>query len=132
MKNKEIKTFSKLILIVNGILLLVVFAVLLILQLYSWAIGYLLGSITSYITYLMHANNVNKIDANTKNPVRKSVASALLRLLISAAILFIALYVDFINLYATFIGLLVIKLTVFIVGFILEIKKSKGGNVETK
>ena len=132
MKNKEIRTFSKLILIVNGILLTVVITILLVLKLYSWSIGYLFGSIISYITYLMHVNNVEKIDGNTKNPARKSVASALLRLLISAAILFVALYVEFINFYATFVGLLVIKFTVFIVGFIREIKKSKGGNVETQ
>lgn len=131
MKENEIRAFSKLILTVNMIVLFVVSIVLLILKQYSWLIGYLFGSITSYITYLMHANNVSKLGLSSKHPVRSSVSSAILRLCISAVSLLIALYVSWINIYATFIGLLVIKLTVIIVSFILEINKSKGGNVET-
>lgn len=127
MKNKETKTFSKLIILINVILLLVVSIFLLILQKYSWVIGYLIGTITSYITYLMHVNNVNKLGVNTKNPVRNSISSALLRLLISAVVLLVSVYVNWINLYATFIGLLVIKLTILVVGFIMEIKKPKEG-----
>lgn len=127
MKNKDTKTFSKLIILINVILLLVVSIFLLILQKYSWVIGYLIGTITSYITYLMHVNNVNKLGVNTKNPVRNSIGSALLRLLISAVVLLISVYVNWINLYATFIGLLVIKLTIVVVGFIMEIKKTKEG-----
>ena len=132
MKNNDTKRFTNLVLLVNVIILTIVSIVLLLLQQYSLVIGYAMGSITSYITYLMHVNNINKLDINTKNPVKKTVASALLRFFISAIVLLVALYVNWINLYATFIGLLVIKLTIIICGFIMEIRKNKGGNIETQ
>lgn len=129
MKNNEIKFFSKIVLLVNGIILLISCIILLIMKKYSWLIGYLLGSVTSYITYLMHAHHADKFGFNSRSSTKKSIASALLRLVISAASLFIALYVSWIDLIATFIGLLVIRLTVLVVSLIIGIKKEKGGNV---
>lgn len=121
----EVKKFSKIILITNVIILAVCFIVLLILGLYSYAFGYLLGSITSYVTYLMHANSVNNLNDDTKNPSKKSFASSMLRFFISAVVLAITLFVNFIDIVWTFIGLMVIKLTIVIVGFINTRKRRK-------
>lgn len=127
MKNNEIRKFSKLVLLVNLIILIVCSITLLIIQKYSWLIGYILGSVTSYITYLMHAHYADKFGDNNKVSTKKSVTNALLRIFISAIVLTIALFVDFIDIIATFIGLLVIKLTIFFIGFGLGIKKDKKG-----
>ncbi len=123
MKNNDIKSFTKLILVVNVIILFVCSAVLLFLQKYSWLFGYFLGSVTSYITFLLHTNYVTSFGLDNRSSTKKSIASALLRLLLSAVSLFVALYVSFIDLIATFIGLVVLKFTLFVVSFILWIKK---------
>lgn len=132
MKDNEIKLFRNKILLINVVILLVTIIMLLILRKYSWIIGYLLGSITSYITFSIHVNSVSKVGKTDKNERKRSIASALFRFLISAACLSIALFIGWINIIATFIGLLVIKLTIIVYGFITEIKKErKGGNTET-
>lgn len=122
MKN-DIKAFSKTIIFVNLIILIVVSIVLLILGEYDWLLGYLLGSITSYITFLMHASS-----ASTKTKTKQIAFAAGIRILISAASLCIAFFVSFIDLIATFVGLLVIKATILIVSFITNLKYRKGGN----
>ena len=126
MENNEIKIFSKKVLTINLIILIVVSFALLLMQQYSWVIGYVLGSITSYITYLMHVNNVDKMCLNKKSPVKSSVASALLRFCISALCLAIGVFVEWVNIYATFIGLLVIKLTIYVLGFMTQKKVKEG------
>lgn len=127
MKASNIKEFSKSILLINLIILTIVSIVLLIIGDYSWLIGYLLGSITSYITFLFHANSASK---NTTT--KQIVASAGLRTLLTALPLAICLFVSFINMFATFIGLLVIKVVILIFSFITSLKSSlkyrKGGN----
>ena len=127
MINNEIRKFSKLVLIFNLFILFICSIVLLIIQKYSWLIGYILGSVTSYITYLMHAHYADKFGNNYKSSTKQSVTNALLRIFISALVLFIALFVDFIDIIATFIGLIVIKLTIFFIGFGLGIKKDRKG-----
>ena len=122
MKN-DIKAFSKTIIFINLIILIVVSIVLLILGEYNWLLGYLLGSITSYITFLMHASS-----ASTKTKAKQIAFAAGIRTLISAACLCIAFFVSFIDLIATFIGLLVIKVTILVFSFITNLKKDKGGN----
>lgn len=131
--NKEIKEFSKKIILINLIILLVVLIVLLILGKYSYALGYCLGSITSYITYLMHVNNVKQIGDSIHHPKRNAFAAVSLRLAISATALLIAFFVKMIDIIATFIGLLVIKVVILIAGIILEVIKNKReGEVEEK
>lgn len=122
MKINNIKSFSKTVIVINLAILVIVSLVLLILKLYDWLIGYVLGSITSYITFLMHANS-----ANNNSSVRHIFIGAGIRILISAIPLAICLFVDFINIIAVFIGLVVIKLTILICGFITNVKYLKGG-----
>lgn len=128
MKNQEINRFVKKILILNSIITLFVIIGLLIFQLYSWALGYLLGSLTSNLTFIMHANNVKKMGVSINKPMKNAVASTMLRLFVSAISLFISLLVDWINILATFVGLLVIKIIVIIVSIVIGTNK-KGGNV---
>ena len=109
--------------------------VLLILQKYSWALGYLLGALVSDITFIMHAFNVSKFGVKSINPVKSSVSSTLLRTLISAVALLIAFFVDFFDIFATFIGLVVIKIVIIITSLIIfkEGKnKIEGGGVRGK
>ena len=132
MKNQEIKRFSNIIIYVNTIILFITFLVFMILKMYSWALGYLIGSLTSYVTYLMHVNNVNNISEDTKSPMKMAIKSTMLRLLVSAIPLAIALFFDWINIIATFIGLLTIKVIIMVIAIVLESKKSKikeGGTV---
>ena len=122
MKTDNIKSFSKNIIIINLIILVIVSLLLLILGEYSWLFGYLFGSITSYVTYLMHANS-----AANNTSVKQAYFGAGLRILISAIPLAICLFVDFIEIIAAFIGLLVIKGTIVVYGFITNMKFLKGG-----
>ena len=122
MKTDNIKSFSKNIIIINLIILVIVSLILLILGKYSWLFGYLLGSITSYITYLMHANS-----AANNTSVKQTYIGAGIRILISALPLVLCLFVDFIDIIAVFIGLLVIKGTILVYGFITNMKFLKGG-----
>lgn len=122
MKNQEIKIFSKIVIPINVIISVVSICVLLLLRKYSWTLGFLLGSCTSYITYLMHVNNVNKMSEYTRSPRKSATSSYLLRLLVSAIPLAVALYFSAFDIVATFIGLLTIKVTMVIALVIFEIK----------
>ena len=131
MKNKAMKRLVKSVVFVNSIVMLIVIVVLLILRKYSWALGYLLGSITADITFIMHANNVSKVGVSTNNITKSSISSSLFRMLISALSLLIAFLINGIDIYATFIGLVTIKVVIIIVSFIVEKKNNedlKGGD----
>ena len=123
MKTSAIKTFTKRVIFINLIILLVVSLVLLILGKYSYLLGYILGSITSYLTFLMHASA-----AENKTHTREIIGSSILRTVISAIALAISLFVSFIDMFATFIGLLVIKATILLFSFVTNLKYGKGGN----
>lgn len=125
MKTSEIKIFSKNIIYINLIILIIVSLVILILGKYSILFGYILGALTSYITFLMHA-----YAAENKTNTKEIIGSVVIRTLISAISLLISLFVSFIDMIATFIGLLVIKLTILIYSFVTNLKYGKGGNIE--
>ena len=132
MKNNQFKQFVKLVIFANTIIMLIGIIVLFILQKYSWATGYLLGSVVSNITFIMHAFNVSKFGVKAINPVKRSVASTLLRTFISALALLVALLVDFIDIIATFIGLVVIKIIIVITSLVVFREggqKVEGGDV---
>jgi F0F1-type ATP synthase assembly protein I len=125
MKNQEIKLFSKKVIVANLIILVLASIVLLILKKYSWLIGYIIGSVTSYITYFMHVNHAIKFSENSG--AKQSLSASVLRTLVSAIALLIAFFVDFIDIFATFIGLLIIKFSIFIIGFCFKNKKEGMG-----
>ena len=125
MKNKEIKRLVKSVLIVNFIIMLIGLVVLLLIQKYSWAFGYLLGSVTADITFIMHANNVSKVGITNTNPTKSSISSSIFRMLISALSLLVAFLVEGIDIYATFVGLVLIKVVIIIVSLIVEKKDNK-------
>lgn len=131
MKNNQIKILVKSVIVVNIVLLLVGSIVLFILGKYSWLIGYMLGSITADITFIMHANTVRKIGIVNTSAAKSSISSAVFRTLISAASLGIAFLLEWIDIFATFIGLVVIKLVIIIVSFVVEKRyneENKGGD----
>ena len=132
MKKNDFKPFVKSIILINTIIMIICILVLLILQKYSWAIGYCLGAIVSNITFIMHAFNVSKFGVKSLNPVKSSVSSTLLRTCISACALLIALFVDFVDIFATFIGLVVIKIVIIVTTFIIfkeDGYRTEGGDV---
>ena len=132
MKNNDMKKLVKTIISVNSLVMLIALAVLFILRKYSWCFGYLLGTLTANMTFIMHAYNVSKVGNSYSNPVKSSVSSSLFRTLISAISLLIAFLVEGIDIYATFIGLVVIKVVIIIVSLIVEKnknnKKQEGGD----
>lgn len=135
MRKNEIKPFVKVVILINAMITLVSVIVLLLLQKYSWATGYLLGSVAANITFIMHAYNVSKFGIKSLNPIKSSVSSTLLRTFISAGVLFIAFVTDFMDIFATFIGLVVIKIVIIITSLIVfkeDGYKIKGGDVEEK
>ena len=125
MKNKAMKRLVKSVIFVNSVVMLIVVVVLLILGIYSWAFGYLLGSVTADITFLMHAINVSKVGVYAINPVKNSISSSLFRTVISAFSLLIAFLINGIDIYATFIGLVVIKVVIIIVSLVVENKNNE-------
>ena len=132
MKNNQMKKFVKLVIVINTLVMLLSITCLLILQKYSWTIGYLIGTVVSNVTFIMHAFNVSKFGVKAINPVKSSVASTLLRTFISALALLVALLVDFIDIIATFIGLVVIKIIIVITSLVVFREggqKVEGGDV---
>lgn len=125
MKNKEINRLVKSVIFVNSIIMLIGVVVLFILRKYSWTFGYLLGSVTADITFIMHANNVSKVGITNTNPTKSSISSSIFRMLISAISLLIAFLIEGIDIYATFVGLVLIKVVIIIVSFVVEKKNSK-------
>ena len=125
MKDKEMKRLVKKILLTNSIVMFIALVVLLILKKYSWVFGYLLGTITANLTFVMHAYNVSKVGNSYANPVKSSISSALFRTLISALSLLIAFLIEGIDIYATFIGLVAIKVVIIIVSLVSEKNKNK-------
>ncbi len=127
MKNLEIRLFTKKVITVNLIMFVISSILLLIFQKYSWLIGYILGSVTSYITYFMHVYHASKFGEKTNSSAKQSLSSSLLRIFVSAVALCVALFVDFIDIIATFIGLLIIKFSIIIIGFCFKFKKEGMG-----
>lgn len=128
MRNQPINIFVRKVLIINAIVALIACLAFSIFQLYDWSLGYLLGFMTSCLTLIMHAHNVKKVGFSVNSPKKNAMFSTLLRLLVSALSLFIALIVSWIDILATFIGLIVIKIIVIVVS-LAQGNNIKGGKV---
>ena len=125
MRDKEMKRLVKKVLLTNSVVMLIALVVLLILKKYSWVFGYLLGTVTANLTFVMHAYNVSKVGNSYINPVKSSISSAVFRTLISALSLLVAFLIEGIDIYATFIGLVVIKVVIIIVSLVSEKNNNK-------
>jgi hypothetical protein len=73
----------------------------------------------------MHVYHAIKFSENSG--AKQSVKASMLRTLVSMVSLLIAFFVDFIDIFATFIGLLIIKFSIFIIGFCFKNKKEGMG-----
>ncbi len=116
---------------INWVICLIVTLVLYFVVSESWGLGYLLGSLTSYLTFGLHMKDANDYGSKSANAYMHAFTNGGVRLLISAAMLLIAFLLnDEFNLIATFIGMMVLK--VLLLGFsiireIINNKKQKGG-----
>ena len=115
MKNQEINLFVRKSLTINAVIALGLTIILIIIGLYEWTLGYILGFITSCLTFIMHARNVEKMGVCIERPMKNALSSTMFRLFISAISLFIALMISWIDIMGTFIGLVIIKIVVIIV-----------------
>lgn len=127
----EIKKFGLIFMPINWVICITVTAILYFGFNKSWGLGYLLGSLTSYLTFGLHMKNANDYGSKGANAYMQAFTNSGVRFLISAAMLLIAFFLnDEFNLIATFIGMMVIKVLLFVFSIIREIiikKKSKGG-----
>lgn len=95
----------------------------------SWGLGYLLGSLTSYLTFGLHMKSANDYGSKGANLYMQAFTNTGVRILISALMLLVAFMLnDEFNLIATFIGMMVIRVLLLIFSIIRElVLKNKGG-----
>lgn len=123
MKKNEIYAFAKPFIILNIILSTIVVLILLFFD-YRYSLGYLLGAITSYITFIIHAYSINNLGEDNKAFI-KSFGNAMFRFLISGLALLLAFFFNLFNIISTFAGLVVIKFLMIIYAFIYHKKTQK-------
>ena len=118
--NDEIRRFAIVFMPINfGICLIVTLVLLLSFKDNSYAFGYLLGSLTSYLTFILHMRYVRDVGNEKPNILVRLLTNFGVRSLIWIAVLFIAYkFNNYFNLYTTGIGLVVINLFVFIFGIV--------------
>ena len=117
---------------INWLICLIVTLILYFVVNESWGLGYLLGSLTSYLTFGLHMKSVNDYGSKQANAYMHAFTNGGVRLLVSAAILMVAFFLnDEFNLIATFIGMMVIKVLLLIFsisrGIIKNKKRNEGG-----
>lgn len=114
---------------INWIICLIVTLILYFAVNESWGLGYLLGSLTSYLTFGLHMKSANDYGSKQANAYMHAFTNGGVRLLVSAAILMVAFFLnDEFNLIATFIGMMVIKVLLLIFSISREIIKNKKKN----
>ena len=111
---------------INWLICLIVTLILYFAVNESWGLGYLLGSLTSYLTFGLHMKSANDYGSKKANAYMHAFTNGGVRLLVSAAILMVAFFLnDEFNLIATFIGMMVIKVLLLIFSISREIIKNK-------
>jgi len=121
----EVKKFGLIFMPINWVICAIVTIILFQLN-ESYGYGYLLGSITSYLTFGLHMKHSNDYGSEKANSYMQFFTNAGVRFIISAAMLFIAFYFnDLFNFICAAIGILVIKVLLIIFGIIYEIVNSK-------
>ena len=115
----ELKRFGLIFMPINwGICLIVTITLLLVFKDdNSYALGYLLGSVTSYLTFGLHMKDVNDYGSEKANIIMKIFTNIFTRLAITAIVLVIAYFNNtMFRFVTTAIGILVIKLFLIIFG----------------
>jgi len=109
-----------------GICLIVTLILLFSIKDNSYAYGYLLGSVTSYLTFSLHMKYVRDFGNEKPNVLIRVLANFGTRSLIWIIILFIAYKFDnYFKLLTTGIGLAVINLFVIVFGLIYYTNRNK-------
>ena len=111
-KTSEIKKFGLIFMPINWLICLIVTLILYFAVNESWGLGYLLGSLTSYLTFGLHMKSANDYGSKQANAYMHAFTNGGVRLLVSAAILMVAFFLnDEFNLIATFIGMIKREIT---------------------
>ena len=102
---------------------LIILIMSLCLQDISYIFGFILGYIINIIIFLM---NIKMSEGILKFSMSTAIIAIMfiLKLLFYALVFFIAVKMDFIHIFGVFLGYLVIKITIYIEGFI-----HKGGEI---
>lgn len=92
----------------------------------SYGLGYLLGSVTSYLTFGLHMKDVNDYGSKNANIFMKIFTNFATRMVITGLILFISYkFNDSFNFICCAIGVCVIKFFLIIFGIIFFAKEKK-------
>lgn len=114
----DVKQFSLVFIPINWLICLIVSLILLITMGKEVTMGYLLGSITSFLTFgLLMKNTSNVLQPARVSFRSKIMGGSFVRLLVSLVILAAAFYSPNFNFIATIVGMLVLKvvLVIFVV-----------------
>ncbi len=113
----DVKQFSLVFMPVNWVICLIVSVTLYFTLGEEVTYGYVLGAMTSFLTFgLLMRNTSSTLQPTKKSVQAKIFGSNLIRLLISLVVLAAAYYIDGVNFYATIAGLLVLKIV--LIGFV--------------
>lgn len=113
----DVKNFAHIFIPINWLICLIVSLILFIIN-SKLGTGYVLGSITSFLTFgLLMKNTHSNLLPEKKSVVTKFMGSYAVRMLITAIVLVITFYDPRFNFYATIAGLTVLK--VVLVLFVL-------------
>lgn len=111
----DVKQFSLVFIPINWLICIIVTAILYFVFSESIGLGYLLGSITSFLTFgLLMKNTQGSIQPGKTSVKTKILGGNVVRLIISLLILYLAYELPKFNFWATLAGLLVLK-TILIV-----------------
>ncbi len=106
----DVKNFAYIFIPINWIICLAISLILFIIN-KEIALGYVLGAITSFLTFgLLMKNTKSSLSPEKTSVFTKVLGSYLTRLIISGVVLAIAFYDSRFNFYSTIAGLSVIKI----------------------
>lgn len=122
----EIKRFGLIFMPINWVICLIVTLILYFSLGSPYALGYLLGSVTSYLTFGLHMKDVNDYGSPKANIIMKIFTNFGTRMAITAVILAISYFNnEMFNFICCAIGICIIKLFLFIFGLIFFGRQAK-------
>ncbi|MFI3329187.1 MAG: ATP synthase subunit I [bacterium] len=110
----DVKNFAHIFLPINWLICFVISLILFIIS-KEIAFGYILGALTSFLTFgLLMKNTQSSLLPEKKSVVTKILGGYVTRMIISGAILVVAFYDARFNFYSTIAGLTVLKIVLVI------------------
>lgn len=110
----DVKSLGAIFIPINWLICIIVSAILYFVAESDVFMGYLLGSITSFLTFgLLMKSTSSLLDSKTKVK-SKAFTNNFVRVLLTAAVVCSTLYLDKFNFIATLAGVMVLKITLVI------------------